>query len=69
MRGIPPVTVPTLFVWSTGDPAISREAAEGCGRYVEGPYRFEILDGVDHWIPELAPEALDRLLLEHLAAH
>jgi pimeloyl-ACP methyl ester carboxylesterase len=67
MRGIPPVSVPTLFVWSTEDPAISREAAEGCSRYVTGPFRFEVLEGVDHWIPELEPEALNRLLLEHLA--
>ncbi len=69
MRGVPPVTVPTLFVWSTADPAISRAAAEGCERYVEGPFRFEVLDGVDHWIPELAPDALSALLLDHLEGH
>jgi pimeloyl-ACP methyl ester carboxylesterase len=69
MRGVPPVTVPTLFVWGTDDPAISREAAEGCSRYVEGSFRFVVLEGVGHWIPELEAERLNRLLLEHLAAH
>ena len=69
MRGIPPVSVPTLYVWSTLDPAISREAAEGCARYVTGPFRYEVLEGVDHWIPELEPEALNDLLLAHVAAY
>ena len=69
MRGIPKVTVPTLLVWGSLDPAISREAVEGCARYVEGPFRFEALEGVGHWIPELEAERLSRLLLEHLAAH
>lgn len=66
---IGPVTVPTLFVWSTEDIAIGRAAAEACGSWVSGPYRFEELPGVSHWIPEGAPDALDRVLLEHLAAH
>jgi pimeloyl-ACP methyl ester carboxylesterase len=62
------ITVPTLYVWSTGDVALGREAAEGTGAQVRGPYRFEVLDGVSHWIPEVAPDALNALLLEHLTA-
>ncbi|HWC11776.1 MAG TPA: alpha/beta hydrolase [Acidimicrobiales bacterium] len=61
-----PVTAPTLFVWSTDAPAIGREAAEACGRYVEGPYRFEVLEEVGHWVPEEAAADLNRLLLAHL---
>ena len=67
MRGIPVVTVPTLLVWSTLDPAISREAAEGCPKYVDGPFQFEVLDGVNHWIPEVAADRLNALMLDHLA--
>jgi len=63
-----PVTVPTMYVWSSGDVALGREAAEGSGAQVDGPYRFEILDGVSHWVPELAADALDALLLDHLRA-
>ena len=55
--------------WSTDDVALGREAAEGTGAQVDGPYRFEVLDGVSHWIPEAAPEALNALLLEHLTSH
>lgn len=63
-----PVTVPTLYVWSDQDPAIGREAAEGTAEHVEGPYRFEVLEGFSHWIPEAAPEELNRLLLDHITS-
>jgi pimeloyl-ACP methyl ester carboxylesterase len=61
-----PITTPTLYVWSTNDPALGREAAEATAACVDGPYRFEVLDGVSHWIPEEAPDALNALLLEHV---
>jgi pimeloyl-ACP methyl ester carboxylesterase len=61
-----PITTPTLYVWSTNDPALGREAAEATADQVAGFYRFEVLDGVSHWIPEQAPEALNELLLDHL---
>jgi hypothetical protein len=35
---------------------------------VTGPYRFEVLEGLSHWIPEVAPDELGRMTLEHLAA-
>jgi pimeloyl-ACP methyl ester carboxylesterase len=63
------VDVPTLYVWSTEDSAFGPVAAQETGRWVDGPYRFETLQGVSHWIPEEAPETLSRLLLEHLRAH
>jgi pimeloyl-ACP methyl ester carboxylesterase len=67
--GLGPITTPTLYVWSTNDPALGRDAAEATAGHVDGPYRFEVLDGVSHWIPEEAPDTLNALLLEHLASH
>jgi pimeloyl-ACP methyl ester carboxylesterase len=61
-----PITVPTLYVWSDDDVALGRDAAEATGSFVEGPYRFEVLPGISHWVPEEASEALNHLLLEHL---
>lgn len=61
-------TVPTLFVWSDGDHFITRTAAERCAAWVAGPYRFEVLDGVSHWIPEEVPDRTAELLLDHFAA-
>jgi pimeloyl-ACP methyl ester carboxylesterase len=63
-----PVEVPTLFVWSPADIAVSREAAEGNRPWAQGPYRFEELAEAGHWIPEREPEALALLILEHLTA-
>ncbi|HEX6244116.1 MAG TPA: alpha/beta hydrolase, partial [Polyangiales bacterium] len=64
-----PVRVPTLYIWSDADEAVCRESAELARNYVDAPYQFEILEGVAHWVPELASERLNRLLLEHLQTH
>jgi pimeloyl-ACP methyl ester carboxylesterase len=63
-----PVRVPTLYVWSTGDTAFGRTAAEDTGAFVQAQYTFEVLDGVSHWIPETAPKRLSELLVRHLSA-
>ena len=63
------IVVPTLFVWSTEDPAIAREGAELTGEYVSASYRFEVLEGAPHWIPEANADELNGLLLQHLAAN
>ncbi|MEU5790762.1 alpha/beta fold hydrolase [Micromonospora purpureochromogenes] len=58
-----PVAVPTTFVWSDGDVAIGRTAAEACAAQVTGPYRFVALTGVTHWIPDEAPAPLAEAIL------
>lgn len=63
------VQVPTMFTWSDGDTALCVDGARLTEEYVDGPYRFEILEGISHWIPDLAPEELTALLLDHLGAH
>ncbi|MBW0117284.1 alpha/beta fold hydrolase [Pseudonocardia sp. KRD-169] len=65
----PAVTVPTLFVWSDGDTALTRQSTELAHRYVTGPYSYAELHGVSHWVPEEAPEQFAELLLAHLAAY
>jgi pimeloyl-ACP methyl ester carboxylesterase len=62
-----PVTVPTLYVYAADDVALGRRAADLTARYVTGRYRYEVLQGTSHWIPEVAPEVVVRLLLEHLS--
>ncbi|RJO76861.1 alpha/beta hydrolase [Nocardia panacis] len=63
------VSVPTLYVWSTEDSAVGSTAALAARDYVTGPYRFEMLEDVSHWIPEQAPEALTGHLMRHLLDH
>jgi len=55
---LPAVTVPTTFVWSDRDGAIGATAARLCGGSVTGDYRMVTLEGVSHWIPEEATDAL-----------
>ena len=63
------ITVPTMHVFSGGDAFLSAEGAHACGRGVSGEYRFEMLPGVSHWIPDEEPDAVADLLLEWFAAH
>lgn len=65
---VEPVAVPTTYVWSDGDVAIGRVAAEGCARFVTGDYRFVELPGVTHWIPEQAPDDLAAAILDRLGS-
>ena len=62
-----PIAVPTMYVWSTDDMALGRTAALATADHVSGPYRFEVLDGVSHWIPDVAAAQLNALLLDFLA--
>jgi pimeloyl-ACP methyl ester carboxylesterase len=68
IAGMGHTQVPTLYVWSDEDRALGRVAAEATAAYVDAPYRFEVLHGVSHWVPEEAPEQLTTWLLEHLAS-
>ena len=68
LAGFGDITMPTLHVWSTEDPALGREGAEATAKYVAGPYRFEVLEGVTHWIQEEAPEVFSPMLVEHVRA-
>jgi pimeloyl-ACP methyl ester carboxylesterase len=63
---LPSVACPTMGVWSSGDPALSEAQMTGSAAYVTGPWRYERLDGVDHWVPVHAPDRLNTLLLEFL---
>jgi pimeloyl-ACP methyl ester carboxylesterase len=69
IAGMAATTVPTLYVWSDGDLALGPVAAHATAQHVAAPYRFEVLHGVSHWVPEEAPDQLAGWLLEHLAAH
>ncbi|MDQ6697689.1 MAG: alpha/beta fold hydrolase [Actinomycetota bacterium] len=63
----PEVTVPTTHVWSSGDSALTRAGAELTGRFVTGPYRLEILEGVSHWIPEEVPDRAAEIILARVS--
>ena len=61
-----PVTVPTLFIWSDEDIAVCEEPALATEDYVTAPYRFETIQGVNHWVVDLAGDQVTDYLLQHL---
>lgn len=60
------VTVPTTMVWSDGDAFIGRRAVDLCADLVRAPYELVVLEGVTHWIPTQAPDALAEAILERV---
>jgi pimeloyl-ACP methyl ester carboxylesterase len=63
------ISVPTMYVWSDADEALLDKAAYASGNYVGADYRFEVLRGVSHWIPEERPDTLADLLLDWFGSH
>jgi hypothetical protein len=55
-------------VWSTDDTFLGRAATEATARFCGAAYRLEILEGVPHWIPELAAERVGQLVVAHVRA-
>ncbi|MHA2037062.1 MAG: alpha/beta fold hydrolase [Promethearchaeota archaeon] len=64
-----PVVMPTLYIWPRNAGNVSQEAAEANAHYVEGPYRFKILEVALNFALQMEPEKISFLLLEHLAEH
>jgi pimeloyl-ACP methyl ester carboxylesterase len=63
---LPMVQAPALGIFGTGDPYLTETAMVRSKARVQGPWRYERLDGVGHWVPLEVPERLNALLLEFL---
>lgn len=64
-----PVSVPTRYLWGEEDEIISPDTAQNAARWTTGPYWFEVLPGVGHFVPEEAAEETTLHLLDHLATY
>jgi len=64
----PPVTAPTLGIWSDGDRYLDGPRMRASGQLVKGPWRYEEITGASHWIPLDAPDELNALLIDWLTA-
>jgi pimeloyl-ACP methyl ester carboxylesterase len=63
----PPVTVPTLGVWSSGDFALTEVQMTGSSMFVEADWQYRRLEGPGHWMQLEAPDQVNGLLLDFLA--
>jgi pimeloyl-ACP methyl ester carboxylesterase len=64
----PPVSVPTTYVWSDGDPLVMRSTADHTAAWVSADYRLVTLTGIGHWVPEEAPQALTEIVLSRIVS-
>jgi pimeloyl-ACP methyl ester carboxylesterase len=62
-----PIQAPTLHLHGTLDRCVLPQTARGAGRYVDGPYRWRLIDGAGHFPHEERPEAFDTELRGWLA--
>ena len=65
-RPLPPVTAPTMGIWSTGDHYLDGEMMRNSAALVAGPWRYEEIPGASHWVPVDAPGRLNELLASWL---
>jgi pimeloyl-ACP methyl ester carboxylesterase len=60
----PPVLVPVMGVWSDGDPALGEKQMRDSAEYVRGVFRYERIEGADHWLQLTGADKLNALLLD-----
>jgi pimeloyl-ACP methyl ester carboxylesterase len=63
---MPPVAAPTMGVFGTADVALTEDAMVKSASKVSGPWRYERLEGIGHFIPLDAADQLNKLLLDFL---
>ncbi|RME83482.1 MAG: alpha/beta fold hydrolase [Caldilineae bacterium] len=72
LRGmrLPPMCIetPTLVIWGERDAALDKVCNRTLPRYVAN-LTIHYLPGISHWVQMHDPPAVNRLLLQHLAAH
>ncbi len=59
------INVPTLQIWGNADSYVSISPMARSEDYVSAEYRFEILEGISHWVTETAPEEVTIFLTDH----
>ncbi|MFC9424295.1 alpha/beta fold hydrolase [Streptomyces sp. NPDC056987] len=69
MAPVPRVSVPVLGIWPTGDIYSSLEQMARSGEWIDGPWRFERLQGAGHFLQLDRPDEVTRLILEHIGTY
>lgn len=63
-----PVSVPVMGVWSSRDVALTEEQMRDSAQFASAGFRYERIDGADHWLQLTAADRLNALLLDFFAA-
>lgn len=62
---IPPVRVPTLGIWSSGDHLLTEEQMIRSGEKVIGNWQYEKIDA-SHWVPLDEPQKLNEIIFNFI---
>ncbi len=60
------VSVPVMGIFSDGDRFLAEAQMTGTQKFVDGPWRYERVEGANHWLQLSAPEKVNALLLDYL---
>jgi len=63
-----PVSVPVMGIWSGRDVALTEEQMRDSAQFVTGGFRYERIEGADHWLQLTAADQVNALLLDFFAA-
>lgn len=66
-RDYPSVHFPVMGVWSSNDRFLGEAQMLGTAKFVQGPWRYERVDGANHWVQLDGAAAFTPLLLDYLA--
>jgi len=63
---LPPVQAPAMGIWSSNDFALLEDQMTGSARFCANGFRYERVDGPDHWLQWEAPDRVNALLVDFL---
>jgi pimeloyl-ACP methyl ester carboxylesterase len=63
---LPPITAPTLGIWSAGDHYLTEDRMIASADHVTGRWHYERIDAVSHWMQLDAPRQVNSMLLDFL---
>jgi pimeloyl-ACP methyl ester carboxylesterase len=66
---LPPIDVPVLGLWSSGDLALSERQMKNSASYCTKGFTYVRFEGQGHWLPLEAPRELSHEVLEFCSAH
>ena len=66
---VPDIELPTMHIWSSADTALGRQGAELTAQFVSDTYRYEVFEGVNHWVTEVASDALNTVLVDFISSY
>ncbi len=62
----PKIELPVMGIWSSRDFALTEQQMVDSGKHLDGPWRYERIDGAGHWLQLDAPAELNALLIDFL---